>query len=227
LLQAVEGLVNGKVQMTSQQWRDLVYNEIDNDTIDGQMMKCLAYLPDLMSRGRQVLKTPSVPFSSRLEFQQEVRNLHESFGVVLKSLRDRCQYMDLSSFESPRMKAIIHAHFSRSYGMALSTGIILNCILIGFEGDTGGIRQESSMLADESLALAEVANQYRPLGAIYVLVCLVTAWVGAIEPMKREKIRERLLDYQKDVQGPSATTSVADLEALERRFYLEEFESRL
>lgn len=213
--------------MSSQQWKDLVYNEIDNDTIDGQMMRCLAYLPDLMSRGRHALRTPSSPEYSLSQLQQEVRSLHESYGVVLKSLRERWQYMDLTRFESVRMRAIIHAHFSRSYGMALCTGIILNCILIGLEGDTGGLRQESSLLADESLALAEVANQYRPLGAIYILVCLITAWVGAIEPMKREIIRERLLDYQKDVQGPSATTSVTDLEGLEKWFYMRKFESRL
>ena len=206
--------------MTSQQWKDLVYNDYDNGTIDGQMMRTLAYLPDIMSRGRFALKTPPLLCSSLTELQQEVRALHESYAECLKSLRDRWQDIDLSQYGSPRWKAIIHAHFSRSYGMGLCTGIILNCILMGLEGDNDVIRQESSKFADEALALAEIANQYRPLGAVYILVVLVTAWVGAIEPETREILRERLLEFQKDVQGPSANTSVADLKGIEGRFYL-------
>lgn len=223
-MQAIEGIVNGKVQWTSQQWADLVYNSIDNDTPDGQMMRTLAYLPDLMSRGRHALRAPEAPLSELTELQQEVRDLCNSYGSVLNSLRDRWQYMNLDDFDSPRMKSIIHAHFSRSYGMALCIGIILNCITTALVGDTdGSIRHKSSLLADESLALADVAEQYRPLGAIYMVVCLIAAWVGATDEGKREVMRLRLADYQKDVQGEGAETSVLGLEWMERRFYLRDW----
>ncbi len=206
--------------MTSQQWKDLVYNHYDKESLDGQMMRTLAYLPDLMTRGRAALRTSLMSCSSLHELQQEARSLHDSFAICLDSLRGRWKHMDLSAFDSPLMRSIFQSHFSRSYGMGLCTRIILNCIIMGLEGDDGTLRQESSRAADEILTLAEVANQHRPLGAIYILICLAAAWVASTDLRRKDTIMEMYLDYQKDVQGPSATTSVEDLRWLERRFYL-------
>ena len=210
--------------MTQQQWKDLVYSQIDIDTVDGQMMKCLAHLPDLMHRGRCALRSASQPVSTLQDLHREARTLRDSFEPSMKSLRERWKGTNSSLVKQypgyAHLKDIIHAHFSRSYGMALAVGIMLNCVLAALEGDTGGLKEESSQLSDEILNLAEVVDQYRPLGTLYMIISLAAAWVGATDPIKKEMARVCLIGYQRDVQGPSATTSSTDLEFLERRFCL-------
>ena len=210
--------------MTQQQWKDLVYSQIDIDTIDGQMMKCLAHLPDLMHRGRSALSSQSLLVSTLLDIQQEVRTLRDSFGPNLKSLRERWKDTDSSLAmqyaEIMHLKTIIHAHFSRSYGMALAVGIVLNCMLAALGGNIAELSEESSQLSDEVLNLAGIVDQYRPLGALYMIVCLIGAWVGATDPTKKAVVRTCLIGYQRDIQGQSVAISLAELEFLERRFYL-------
>ena len=218
-------MVNSKVSMTQQQWKDLVYNHIDIDTVDGKMMACLAHLPDLMQRGRRALRSQPQPISTLLDLQKEGRALREAFEPNMKSLRERWKDTDSNvAVQYPKyayLNAIIHAHFSRSYGMALAVGIILNCILAALEKNTDGLREESSHLSEEILHLAEVVDQYRPLGTLYMLFSLVAAWVGATDPIRKEMVRICLNGYQRDIQGELAkTTSSTDLESLERRFYL-------
>ena len=209
--------------MTRQQWEDLVSNQFDIETVDGQMMKCLAMLPELMQRGRYALRSPSQPTCTLLHIQMEVRHFRDSFGPKLESLRKRWIDSDSSvsmQFVSPHLKAILHAHYSRSYGMALAIEILINCILAALEGSTGDLNDESSQLSDEVLNLAKVVDRYRPLGTLYMIISLVAAWVGTPDPTKKEIVRARLIIYQRDVQGPSATMSSEHLEFIKRRFYL-------
>ena len=210
--------------MTQQQWKDLVYNQIDIDNIDGQMMKCLARLPDLMHRGRCTLRSSSLPTTHLLEVQKEVRALRDSFGPTLESLRQRWNDTDITiATQFPEFihsRSIIHAHFSRSYGMALAVGIILNCMLAALDGNAHEVSQASAQLSDEVLDLADAVDQYRPLGTIYMVLCLAAAWVGATNPEKKIIIEIRLVDYKTDVLGPVATHYPAGLELIETRFSL-------
>ena len=220
----IEGLINSQVSMTKQQWRDLVYNHIDTDTPDGQMMHCMAQLPDLMYRGRCILRSSSSIPSAILGMREEVRSLRDSFAPHLESLRERWMYTDSNIAtqypEFAAQKAIIHAHFSRSYGLALAIGIMLNCVTAALEGDIREFSTESSQLSDEIVRLAEAVNQYRPLGTVYMVLCLAAAWVGAVDPAKRAIIEPILVAYIRDVQGPSATTMSIGLELLEKKFTL-------
>lgn len=210
--------------MTQQQWKDLVYNQIDIDTVDGQMMKCLAQIPDLMQRARHALKSPLQPALTLLGIQEEVRALRDSLLPNLKSLRER--WMDTDSslvMQYPgfvQHRAIIHAHYSRSYGLALALAIILNCMLAALDCNTPEISEGSAQLSDEVIILADVVDQYRPLGTTYMILSLAAAWVGATDPAKKAIIETRLTDYQNDVQGPSGPDSSAGLELIDKRFNL-------
>jgi hypothetical protein len=224
LFKVVEALYNSRVSMSQRQWADLVYSPIDIDTIDGQMMKCLAHLPDLIQRGRCALKQPVLFDSVLLELQREVRNLHGNYAPILKSIRERLERMNsrgLSQHPGPDcLEKKIHAYFTRSYGMALAVGIVLNCILIALVGTNPQLSQESSQFSDEILALAEVVNQYRPLGASYMILCLGVAWLGATDPKVKAKTAEYLFDYQRDLRRPIAAFPSAYLELLEKRVSL-------
>ena len=216
--------------MTPQQWQDLVCSPIDIDTSDGQMMKCFAQLPDLMRRGRQAMKSSTMSMFDRSRIAEEMHALRDSFTPILKDLRDRwqdaddstmMQYMQCHTFmQSKALCGIIHAHYARSYGMALTCGIILNCMLVAIEGDISGLDEESSQLSDEILYLAGAVNQYRPLGTLYMVICLVAAWAVVADPTKKTKAETWLVSYQSDTQGPSAKLSPLWLEYFKRRCYL-------
>ena len=102
--------------------------------------------------------------------------------------------------------------------MVLALGIILHCILAALGGSTADMNDEFLQLSDEVLDLAEVANQYRPLRTIYMILYLAAAWMGTTDPAKKALAETRLIDYRSGVQGPS--TCSPELELIEARFNL-------
>ena len=207
--------------MTQQEWTDLVSNQIDINTVDGQMMKCLAQLPELMHRGRHVIWSMPLNPDTLSGIREEVQLLRVSFAPILDSLRERWLHTDSNiAAQYPDFmahRAIIHAHYSRSYGLALAIGIILNCMSSTLEGSDKDFSRHSEELSDEVVNLAEVAAQYRPLGTIYMVLSLAAAWVGVKAPAKKAAIEALLISYVRDLQGPSAKPSLS-LAFFEKRF---------
>ena len=218
----VEALVNDQVQLTSDEWRGLFI--IQGDNVDSKWMQSLARLPDIMQRGQNALESPCVPPSTLLQLIHEIRSLHAEYQPVLTELRERfCgPGGNMASFaqDSADLSPILVAHFSRTYGLGLMVGIIMNSILNALDHESLHLRQDSSQMADEILQLAEFSRQYRPLGAMYMTICLRAAWMGAIEPETKAEIRAVLLDYHKDLQGSRAHVSITELEWLVERFNL-------
>ena len=210
--------------MTQEQWKDLVYNQIDSETIDGQMMKCLAQLPDLMYRGRCASKISALPVSTLPSLQVEVRTLSDSFRPTLTNLRERWRDTDSSIAmrypEHMNLRGIIHAHYSRSYGMALALGIILNCMVAALEDKTPELSEDSSQMVDEVLNLARTVDQYRPLGTLYMVLCLGAAWVGATDSIRKAMLETLLINYHKDLHGASSTFFPHGLKLMETLFTL-------
>ncbi|RDL40883.1 uncharacterized protein BP5553_00862 [Venustampulla echinocandica] len=220
----VEAINNPRITMSKQQWKDFVSSQIDSDTIDGQMMRCLAHLPSLMERGRYALKESLMSESTILELQSEVLKLRESYGPILSSFRERWESIESSrGTQYPRIflsETQIHSHYSRTYCMALAINILLNCVLVALGGTNPQVRRETPQFSDEILKLDEVVNKYRPLGAMYMIICLPAAWIGATDPKTKAAIAGCLLKYQRDLYGPTATPSSAEQELLEKRITL-------
>ena len=103
---------------------------------------------------------------------------------------------------SQPVSLILYAHLQRSYGLALTVLIILNCIVRALcpEEETS-LEIESAYFAKEIVALAEDVKIFRPLGSSYMLLCLTTAWIGTSD-LETKKLAEALLeDYQSDFPG--------------------------
>jgi len=218
---AIEALVNSQVTLPQKQWRDLLSRENDDSTPDGQILKCIMYLPDLMQRSRFALRSQSSPDSTLLELRKEAHTLHENHGFTIKSLKERLENMDSTiPAEHVHLKRCFHAHFLRSYALALAYGIVLNCMLATLQGTTSQLSQESSQWADETIKLAEIANQYRPLGASYMIICLIAAWAGAIDSKTQAIVEAWLLNYAKDLPRATEYTSSETARRCKRRFLL-------
>ena len=190
-------------------------------------MTCLARIPELMQRGREALKS-SCP-ATVLELNHEVRTLYESFQGPLADLRSRFNAFDKEAVTLPSidLRNVLHSHYARSYGLGLTIGIIINCLLISLKG--GGdhliLRQEACRMSDEILQLANIVQRYRPLGALYMTICLCAAYVGVVEKDARARIRVVLADYRRDIFGPRSEFSSTHLYRTVNRLVLEDVSS--
>ena len=183
---------------------------MQGDNVDSKWMQSLARLPDIMQRGQDAVENPCVPPSTLLQLIHEIRSLHAEYQPILTELRERfCGpggNMALFTQDFADISPNLVAHFSRTYGLGLMVGIIMNSILNALDHETLHLRQDSAQMADEILQLAEFSRQYRPLGAMY--------------PETKAEIRAVLLDYHKDLQGSRAHVSITELEWLVKRFNL-------
>lgn len=94
----------------------------------------------------------------------------------------------------------MHPRFKNAYGVALSCAIILNAVLcsFGFDDRKSLLCDESGIMADEIISLAENAIPYRPLGACHMRLFLISAWAGKHDKSKRLKAGKLLAEYKAD-----------------------------
>ena len=185
------------------------------------MIKCLARIPSLMQSGRTALKIPWLKSTTVLEVKNEVYLLHEDFQPILNILRARLNDLDLATVSlSVEVSEMIHAHYTRSYGLGLAIAVVINCILGALEDDNYHLRQESSQMSDEILKLADTVTRYRPLGALYMRLCLSAAYIGASEEHMRTRVMVSLVDYQRDILGPTSNVSSMQMDWAIKRFTL-------
>lgn len=93
----------------------------------------------------------------------------------------------------------MQANFQAGTSLLLSLALIFNSLLRIFDPLDTTLLQDSANFSDESVALAERAMQYRPLGASHILVCLVAALAATDEdPARNIAVERMLLEYQGD-----------------------------
>lgn len=208
--------------LNQQEWDALVMPGYEGASGDGDMMQCLARVPALLQRGKEILSRVAFSESDFMTFKKEVTALRQESQAINTRLRDRLEptSMDLLPIA---LYPYLHAHYLSIYGISLATTIIISCILGRLENDHDAFRlhQESSHHAENILHLAEIAIQYQPLGSAVMILCLSAAWLGASNPATREQVKGLLVDYQSACLGISDMEPVAQLEQLERRFTLQ------
>lgn len=92
----------------------------------------------------------------------------------------------------------LHSRFQAAYSLVLSFANIMNSILRIFPHDDTSLFSEAQGFVEETIALAEDALQYRPLGSSAMPLVLTTAWVATQDISQRSRIEELLAGYQSD-----------------------------
>lgn len=158
------------------------------------MIRCLAQVPVIMERARH-----SFGHEARVaELRSETRALYETFKLILIESQTQWTAIESTGSNGSFKESLLYAHYQRSYGFALAVGIILNCVLSAFDIEDSTLQLESTSFAEEVLVLAEQSAPYRPLGASYMVLCLVSAWAGTNDINLRLSIKRMLEDYQSD-----------------------------
>lgn len=200
-------------------------NAGDGDSIDGQMMHSMARLPNLLNRGRVALQSTQSARSEVMAVLDEVEALKEASQSILDAFRDRIQdhRQSTSCEHTPGFHdfwRVMHAHYARSFALQLAIEIILNSCLIALGSLKVDLAIESSKMSEEIVQLAEEVKGYRPLGALYMVICLTLAWLGADNEESKSQILDLLLEHQKDTNGATSSVSASGLDWIERRFML-------
>lgn len=206
--------------MTPLEWESLIQNELDEDSIDGQMMHCLSYCPPFIRRGRDVLRRgfydPTLSTEVDIQYQRMrkiVAEMHARMMTVEAPAADKVIDLDALDF--------LHAMYQRSYGLGLFVAVILNCILAALgAAEDNELEKEVAYYNNEIVRVAHEAQRYRPLGAGYVILCLMVAFAAATDQSIRLQIINLIHDYHTDFQWSVEARIFEELGSVSGRFLI-------
>lgn len=205
--------------MTRLEWEVLIQSELDDGTLEGQMMHCLSYAPDFIRRGRNVLRHGFYDPTLLTEVDIQYHRMKEVLaGMKLRMLSVEIpaadQVIDMTG------QAFLYALFQRGYGLGLFVGTILNCILMALGANISELSMEAATWADEALDIARQAQIYRPLGAGWVIISLLAAFAGATDPRTRSQVIALIEDYHHDFQWSVEAKVFEDLKSVTGRILI-------
>ncbi|KAJ5984064.1 hypothetical protein N7481_006163, partial [Penicillium waksmanii] len=208
-----EGIFNDRINLTSEEWDNLVRNDYDSTTPDGKILLNLSKAPHLMRRGREALRTGTDTTSIR----NQVWTIYQDCKVNLSILKHRSVENDFSELfktASPAGRKFIlefgFAHYQRTYGIGLACTLVFNCILSAL--DAHGHRQgqglddvsasvtefDATYLSEEVLDLAKRSVIWKPIGAAYIVICVNAAWAATSDPLLKAKLFSVAIDFNND-----------------------------
>ncbi|KAJ5154054.1 uncharacterized protein N7500_009493 [Penicillium coprophilum] len=88
-----------------------------------------------------------------------------------------------------------------AYTVIVALALLLNTILRALDSENVMLTHESTVFCERIINEAEAASSYRPLGAAYVVPCLVVALGTADDPGQLARIKATLTEYETDFQG--------------------------
>lgn len=160
-------------------------------------MRCLARLPDIMDRGRKLRRGDW----QDSELLDDARSNYQAMLAVVGELNDRLvavkQLMETHNLGMPSLP-LDYAQRNRFYALGLSIAIMLNCVLRAIDINDSNLSEESAKFSRKILDLSEAASVHRPLGAAYIVLCLIAAWVGTTDYSVRSLVEKELSKYQSD-----------------------------
>ncbi|KAJ5424865.1 hypothetical protein N7445_010838 [Penicillium cf. griseofulvum] len=129
--------------------------------------------------------------------------IFEAYMKLRKDAQNIYPYLDQFT-ESAGLSSRVLGQRSRhraAYTVVIALALLLNTILRVLDSENPMLAQESIFFCEQIINEAELASRYRPLGAAYVVPCLVVALGTAEDPRQLARIEDTLIDYQTDFRG--------------------------
>ncbi|KAL4817063.1 hypothetical protein BDW67DRAFT_184138 [Aspergillus spinulosporus] len=197
-----EGLFNPRIDLTPTEWTELVQNELDAGTPEGEMLLNLSRVRDILGR----VKTNEHGLAGLLILQAEMRSLYtktrkicDMFRIELHKIEDPVQDNPPNPLGLP--PTLFHALTQRFYGLAITIALYMNYALAVITRDPD-VSTNANYLALDMITIAENAIQYRPFGAGYVTVGLIAALMTVKDPGLRALLQAWFDDYREDFNMP-------------------------
>jgi len=219
-------LTNDKVTLTKRQWTELVTNQLDTQSLDGQLLRILAQVPDLMQRARSVMKSKTINYTTLAQLMEEAKGLCDNVLPFLGKTRAYLHENDLSLLSihhGPSYGLLAtHAFRLRSYGWALTVSIIVYRVAESLDLERQKHKEQLHYLAQEIIKVAESSGRYRPLGSMYLILSLSAAHMATDNITIQASSVKWLEDYRTDFSGPKTKLLTTEMTWLKERFLLRE-----
>jgi hypothetical protein len=200
------------VQFTDEEWIAMFDARQSSLTPEGRTVQSLTRLPNLMRRAKAALLDTPNHHLTLPDLQDEADQLRDELEPTVNMLRKRWYDHIKSPEQSPtpnfhkkpvdeHLAGLIHCHYLRTYGFVLAIIIFVNEVRLALSSNDVDIAQESHEFALEILTLARLADQYRPLGAYALGICLMAAEFGALDAETAEMVSRVRVDYANDFRG--------------------------
>jgi hypothetical protein len=207
-------LFSDRVSFTDREWIDMFDNKEYALSAEGRAVQCLTRLPNLMRRAKRVL-LQGIDQQSHFELavlQHEAQRLRDELEPSLVDVQKRYEGVASSTASLSKkhlrseLAGLIHCHYIRTYSIGLAIAIFINELRIAVSTtDRANVLQESHTFALEILDLAQMACQYRPVGASVLSLSLLAAEIGAADPSTAGAVRQLRMDYDTDFRGQTAS----------------------
>lgn len=211
-------MIDDRVHLTQQEWFDLIENKLAGHSDEGQILHCLARIPNLMHLARNAMHEDR-PCSTDLA--QKIQDLNRTLMGCVTSTRAHLDENDLSSLAQevrpPKRANIEHFIASRRYGFALMAGMLANCLA---RNVTPGEQVDDALarfMALEVIKLAMIFKQYQPVGSMSIVLSLSLAYIATSDEQIRHRCKEIALEYRSAIDGASDDAVSAELHWLEQR----------
>jgi hypothetical protein len=180
----------------------------------------LAAASRLFQNTRAALARQPVSHQETKQLLSRASALHQTLAERLSGLSEHLdRTRDFSERDmdvDTRKEKFIHGSLVRDYGLALSTQIVVNCIMAGLQGTwNDSAKSENAWLCQEICGLGEKdATYHQPLGSAWVLIALPVAYIGAYSAEDKTRVMDLLASYSNDLSPSVMQIHSAGLEDL-------------
>ncbi|KAL2812623.1 hypothetical protein BJX63DRAFT_240890 [Aspergillus granulosus] len=193
-----EGLFNPNIQLTAQEWKELVENELDTGTPEGTMLALLARVPNILNR----VRANTNGLAGLLEIQTEMKGIYTRTRAICDEFAIELAAVEANKSANPLKlpPMMLHAHIQRMYGLCITITLYMNYTLTAIRTQDHSLATDATFLAFEMLDIAEKAAKYRPFGAAYVIIGLIAALMTVSNEALRTLLKASIIDYEQDFQ---------------------------
>merc|ERR1711939_138659 len=219
-----ESIFNPEVQLNPwvkewvmEQEKPLIENaETTKDTGQpqaGRIMSCLVRLPEFMRYNPDTI----------WELRQNYQAVQATSKVMRERLSEAATAMKSGvpaapPFKNPRAMIRvapmrIHAFYQRTFSILLALEIILNGLLRAYSPEDYVLEVENDQLTREIIDLSLEGSIWKPIGAGWVPVCLISAWGATMDPARKTQIEKVWDESWAEISHhslPFAASSIGD-----------------
>ena len=210
LLQVVSAITAIDVNFSPRQWEEIVESDLDDGTLEGATMSCLAKIPDLIRRGRHAKAYHNLDLDSLGLVKCDLQSLDVKFAAVLEALRQRLHTRAVTPTSQIIARIFgpeaVHSIYLRMYSLGIATEILIVSLLVELDSTLGFLTERLERASHEMIDLADEATQWLPLGAMSMVPCIEIAWSGAQQACTRDALFARWMSYA-GVLGYTLTSS--------------------
>lgn len=219
----IEALFDDDVSLSPQEWEALIMDEAHGNQPRSthSWFGTMARIALCVQRRRSIYSKEPLDALALIHTAWELKQLQQEFQPVLESVCKQYNQARLNlSSDRPvtsQQKHMTHAFWTRIYSLFLVAAVLISSLLqaSNVPGTTSDI--PSSFYSLEILRISGEMEQYKPMGAMTLVLSLPAAWFGATDQQLQDSILEASTRYQKDIYPLMKVMGVGNLLYLKKR----------